>query len=391
MPLPRHRVRRHRSRRGAIAPMIAISLPMLVIMAGFAVNLAYMELVRGQLRIACDSAAKAALVRYGASSASNPQSDACTFAATVSAYNLVANQTLALSSSNFTFGNSTKSSSGTYLFTSGGTPTNSVQVTGTVHAPLLMAALLPVSSFGTSQTSTATRISHDIILVLDRSASMAFDQSANEFVYPSDVSSQGTVLQCYFTPPSATASRWAALSSAVASFISTLQARNLDVHVGLVTFSENYTFGSYNAVESSLDVPLTGNLSLITSAMTTWNQQVLLGDTNISAGLITAQTELTGTRARSVADRTVILFTDGVATSESADVPTTVLGLRQNSQIVTHVVTFGLEAASGTAQASMQSAAQNGNGMYFNAPTSAALQTAFQTIADSLPAVYTNQ
>ena len=368
--------------------MIAISLPMLVIMAGFAINLAYMELVRSQLRISCDSAAKAALVNYGATQS---QSTARTFAGTVSAYNLVANQTLTLSSSNFTFGNSTKSSSGTYLFTSGGTPTNSVQVTGTVNPPLLLAALLPISSFSTSQVSTATRISHDIVLVLDRSASMAFDQSADEFVYPSDVSSQGTVLQCYFMPPSATASRWAALSSAVASFVSTLQARNLDVHVALVTFSESYTFGSYSAVESSLDVPLTGSLSLITSAMTNWNQQVLLGDTNISAGLTTAQTELTGTRARSVADRTVILFTDGVATSESADVPTTVQGLCQNSQIVTHVITFGLEASSGTAQTSMQSAAQKGNGMYFNAPSTTALQTAFQTIADSLPAVYTNQ
>ena len=117
MPLPRHRVRRHRFRRGAIAPMIAVSLPMLVIMAGFAVNLAYMELVRGQLRIACDSAAKAALVQLRGVE-SNSQSAACTFAGTVSANNLVANQAVSFSSSNFTFGNSTKNGSGTYVFTS---------------------------------------------------------------------------------------------------------------------------------------------------------------------------------------------------------------------------------------------------------------------------------
>ena len=385
---PKKRVHGRRFRRGAIAPIIAVSLPMLIIMAGFAINLAYMELVRGQLRIVCDSAAKAALVNFGAS---NSQSTAITFAGTVSANNLVANQVVSFSSSNVTFGNSTKSSSGTYLFTSGGTPTNSVQVTGTVSPSLLLAAFLPVSVFTTSQTSTTTRISHDIVLVLDRSASMAFDQSGNEFVYPPDISSQGTMLQCYFMPPSATASRWAALSSAVASFITTLQSRNLDVHVGLVTFSENYSFGSYNAVESSLDEQLTGNLSLITTAMTTWSQQVLLGNTNISAGLATAQTELTGPRARTVADRTVILFTDGVPTSGNLNIASVVQGLNQNSQIVTHVITFGGEAASGTtAYTSMQTAAQDGNGMYFNAPTAAQLQTAFQTIADSLPAVFTD-
>ena len=181
-----------------------------------------------------------------------------------------------------------------YVFTSGGTPSNSVQVTRSVNPALLFSAFMPVSSFSASETSTVTRISHDIVLVLDRSASMAFDQSGNEFVYPTDISSQGTMIQSYFTPPSLSNSRWAALSSAVASFISTLQSRNLDVHVSLVTFSENYSFGSYSAVEASLDAPLSADLTQITSQMTYWNTQVLLGDTNMAAGLALAQTQLTG-------------------------------------------------------------------------------------------------
>ena len=387
MIIPRKGLRCHRSRRGAIAPLLAVSLPTLLILIGFAVNLAYMELVRGQLRITCDSAAKAALVQYGSSQS---QSTARTFASGVAANNLVANQVLSFASSNISFGNSTKNGSGVYVFTSGGTPTNSVQVTRSVSAAMLFAAFLPVSTFSTSQTSTVTRISHDIVLVLDRSASMAFDQSGSEFVYPPDISSQGTMIQSYYTPPSLTNSRWAALSSAVASFVSTLQSRNLDVHVSLVTFSENYTFGNYSATEASLDVPLTSDLTQTTSKMSYWNTQVLLGDTNISAGLTLAQSQLTGANARVVADRTVILLSDGVPTTGNTDIPTVVQGLNQNSQIVTHVITFGAEAASGNTQAVMQNAAAAGNGMYFNAPDAATLQQAFQTIADSLPAVYTN-
>lgn len=372
--------------RGAIAPLLAISLPALLILIGFAVNLAYMELVRGQLRITCDSAAKAALVQYGSSQS---QSTARTFASAVAANNLVANQVLSFASSNISFGNSTKSG-GVYVFTTGGTPSNSVQVTRSVSAAMLFSAFLPVGTFSTTQTSTVTRISHDIVLVLDRSASMAFDQSSSEFVYPPDIGSQGTAIQSYFTPPSLTNSRWAALSSAVASFVSTLQARNLDVHVSLVTFSETYSFGNYSSTEASLDVPLTSDLTQTTSKMAYWNTQVLLGNTNISAGLTLAQTQLTGANARVVADRTVILLTDGVPTTGNTDIPTVVQGLNQNSSIVTHVITFGAEAASGNAQTVMQNAATSGNGMYFSAPDAATLQTAFQTIADSLPAVYTN-
>ena len=151
---------------------------------------------------------------------------------------------------------------------------NSSRVTGTVTPSLFMTSFLPVNSFSTTQVSLTTRVSHDIVLVLDRSASMAFDLSANEFSYPADVSAGKNPLQIYFTPPSATASRWKALTDAVNSFVTVLQARNLDVHVGLVTYSETYSFGTYACTEASLDVQPTSNLSSITTAMNTWGQRL---------------------------------------------------------------------------------------------------------------------
>jgi Mg-chelatase subunit ChlD len=361
-------------------------LPFLVLLAAFAVNVAYMELTRTQLRIACDSAAKAALVNFGATQS---QATACTFANTVAANNPVAGQAVTFSSTNIRFGNSTKNG-GVYVFALAGTPTNSVQVTGTVTPNLMIGAYMPVGTFTAQQVSVATRISHDIVLVLDRSASMAFDLSANEFVYPPDVSTNATMLQCYFLPPSTTASRWAALTAAVNSFISVLQARNLDVHVALVTYADAYTFGNYSVTQASLDVQLTSNLSSITTAMNVWGQKPLLGNTDIEAGLSLAQGELTSTRARTCADRTIILLTDGVATSGNLDIPSLVLADRQNSNIVTQVITFGGEANSGTVQTQMQNAAQNGNGVFYPAPTAAQLQQAFIDIADSLPAVLTD-
>jgi len=364
--------------------LMAVTIAMLMIITAFAVNVAYMQMVREQLRIACDSAAKAALVNLGAT---QNQTTAAAFAQTVSNNNLVAGNPLQLPASSIVFGNATQGGNGVYSFTANGSPLNAAQVTASVSPPLFLKTFLPISTFSTTQVSLTTRISHDICLVLDRSASMAFDLSANEFSYPSDVSTGKNPLQIYFSPPSSTASRWQALTVAVNNFITTLQARNLDVHVALVTYAETYSFGTFSSTEASLDVNLTSNLGLITTGMNAWGQQPLIGDTNIEAGLAMAESELTGPRSRTTANRTIILLTDGVATTGNTNIASLTQSDRTSSQIVTQVITFGAEAASGAVQTAMMSAATNGNGMFFNAPTAAQLQQAFQTIADSLPAV----
>jgi Ca-activated chloride channel homolog len=380
----RPRVRRpSRSRAGAILPLVAILIPTLIILIGFSVNIAYMELARTELRLTCDSAVKAALVNYGATQS---QSKAISFAQGVATRNTVGGQTLAIPSGSFVFGNSVKQSSGAYQFKAGATPINSVQITGTASVQVPFAAMISSGDFMCTQMSYATRISHDIVLVLDRSASMAFDLSGNEFVYPPDRTLYSP-LQSYFTPPSTTASRWAALTSAVNSFVSVLQARNLDVRVALVTYADNFSLGNYSATQASLDVPLTSSYALVPTAMNVWGTTPLLGDTDISAGLALAQGELTGSLARTTADRTIILLTDGVATTGDTNIAALTSSYRTGSAIVTHVITFGGEAATGSIQSMMMAAAANGNGMFFNAATSSQLQTAFQTIADSLPAV----
>jgi Ca-activated chloride channel family protein len=383
MRTPRSTACRRISRRGAITVLTAVAIVMLMILSVFAINVAYMQMLRQQLRVATDSAAKAALISLGAT---QNQSTAQAFAQTVANHNLVGGQAISIPAGNIVFGNASKGSGSVYAFSAGTTPLNAARVTATANPSLFLSAFLPQSTFNTSQVSLTTRVSHDICLVLDRSASMAFDLSANEFSYPSDRSSLN-MLWSYFSSPSPTASRWYALSSAVNTFVSTLQARNLDVHVALVTYAETYSFGTYSATEANLDVTLTSNYSSIVTAMNNYGANPLLGDTNIQAGMVLAQGELTSSRARSTADRTIILLTDGIPTSGSSNIAAITLADCQNSSIVTHVITFGAEASSGAAQTAMQSAASSGNGMYFAAPTAGQLTTAFTTIADSLPAV----
>lgn len=360
---------------------------MLLMFAAFSVNLAYMQVMREQLRVASDAAAKAALVKLGAT---QDKAAAAAFGRQVAERNLVGGKPPQIDAGDIVFGNAVSDKYGIYSFKADAMPLNAAQVTGSATRPLFLRTFMPTGSFTTSQTSVTTRISHDVCLVLDRSASMAFDLSNREFTYPPDVSEGKHPLQSYFTPPSPTTSRWQALSSAVRAFIGTLQDRNLDVNVALVTYAEYYSFGAYGATDASLDVNLTQNYRQIIDAMDAWGRRPLLGDTNIEAGLALAATEMTGPRSRLTADRTIILLTDGVPTSGNPDVASLTLNSRGNSQIVTHVITFGGQASSGTYQALMMNAAANGNGMFFNAPTSEQLQEAFQSIADSLPAVLIN-
>ena len=64
MKVNRIRIDRPRTRRGAIVPLVAILLPVLLILAGFAINIAWLELTRTELTTAADSAARAANREY---------------------------------------------------------------------------------------------------------------------------------------------------------------------------------------------------------------------------------------------------------------------------------------------------------------------------------------
>jgi Mg-chelatase subunit ChlD len=363
--------------------LVAILMTVLVTLSVFAINLVYMEITRTELRIACDAAAKAAIVRLGSSQS---QSNARSYAQTVAQLNPVAGSQLTLSSGQIEFGYASRNAGGTYTFIANQTPLNSARVTGSRNVGMIFGGFLSTTSFTPQQQSIVMRVNHDIALVLDRSGSMAFDTTNSEFGYPAD-RNFGTNFQNYFTSPSLTNSRWKYLSDAVTAFNTVLTTRQLDAQVALTTFAEDYTFGSFSSVEASTDVPLTKTYSQISSKMTEWNTKVLVGDTNIEAGLAQGRAALIGANSRLTAQRTIILLTDGVPTSGTTNLATIAANYRAEG-IVTHVITFGGQAASGANQTRMQNTAASGYGQYYHAPDSATLTSVFRQIAEGLPAVY---
>src|SRR4029077_13924520 len=113
-------------RRGAMLPLVALLLPVLLILASFAINLAYMELARTELRIASDAATRAAgytLMTTG------DQESARSAARDGASRNWVAGKATQLADSDIAFGVSRRSAtSQRYSFTAGGSPPNAVSV-----------------------------------------------------------------------------------------------------------------------------------------------------------------------------------------------------------------------------------------------------------------------
>ncbi|MEX2091658.1 MAG: pilus assembly protein TadG-related protein, partial [Pirellulales bacterium] len=100
-----------RHRRGAMLVFIAVCLPLLIIMAAFAIDVAWMQLARTELRTATDSAARA-----GAKELSLKQdaTAARTKAKAAAARNYVAGQPLLLADADIQVGKSVQIGTGRF-------------------------------------------------------------------------------------------------------------------------------------------------------------------------------------------------------------------------------------------------------------------------------------
>ena len=224
------------SRRGAIMPLFALLLPLLLIFAGFAINLAYMQLVSTELKIATDASCHAGgrAMSYLQTDDIDESVDLTIFHATrIAQANLVAGRQLSVGTDDeaaqitLHFGRSIRgdnaygSGFGMYEFTEipvadvrdGTTRPSSLGVTGDLDIPMIFrmvafdpdvggavnhgsqpgdigtggsggggggtreAASLVVAGtnlFHPARRSIATQVDRDIALVLDRSGSMLY-------------------------------------------------------------------------------------------------------------------------------------------------------------------------------------------------------------------------
>lgn len=172
-------------RLGAVLPLFAFLLPVLLIFCGFAINLAYMQMVSTDIKIATDAAAHAG---GRAMSILQTTDDAIDKAEELMQLNTVGGRLLAGDEIEVGFGQSARGNNGygMYQFTaipkaqvdSRAQRANSVSVTTNANMPLIF-QVMNFSAFGGHRTdfgvarrSIATQVDRDIALVLDRSGSM---------------------------------------------------------------------------------------------------------------------------------------------------------------------------------------------------------------------------
>ncbi len=199
-------------RRGAVLPLFAILLPVLIMLCAFAINVAYMQLTTTELRVAADAAARAGGRAWSEEQDLTAARDAAAAAALA---NTVAGEPLVLSqvdgSGDIEFGISTRVDNGfgRYDFAQvssadieDGAEATSIRInarklnSGSGSVSLLFGGVGSRKTFEPVISSICTQVDRDIALVLDRSGSMVFcaDEEAlydavTDLYYSGDITS----------------------------------------------------------------------------------------------------------------------------------------------------------------------------------------------------------
>ncbi len=335
--------KRHTSRRGAMLVLLAAMLVMFFVAVAFSVDIAYMHLVRGELRAATDAATKAASETLSRTQDIN---QAIARGQEIARENLVAGKGLELDRSDFKFGNSKRLKTDRFDFRVNERPINSVEVQGKRTASsrsgpvgLFFGAVLGSKTFSPQEIARATFVERDLVVVVDRSGSMVGQKFAD-------------------------------LQNAMLVFVNTLKAANLQTRVGLASYS---TF-------ASKDVPLTTELDQTTFAM---SRMPVAGFTSISRGMEAGADIMKLARSGEIVERAMIVMTDGLHNTGPGPEPVATALAKQG--IVIHTIGFGADAD----VVRMQNIAQIGNGMSFQANDGTQLNKVFRELALTLSTVIT--
>ncbi len=363
----------------------AFMLAMLSVIAALCMNTAYISLAKTEMRLASDAAAKAASIHYGMT---GDMEASRLRARQICQKHDVAGAPLQIRNIDVQFGRANPTPSGRYEFVVGGQPSNSTQVhtsfvrrDGEVAALPALGQFLGREEFVLEEYSIATRVDNDICLVVDRSGSMAWDLTDDAYSYPGELNGH-SIIQNYFLPPHATLSRWAALSTAIDTFLTVLDQNPYQPRVSLVSYASNFEFGLFTSTVSSIDQSLTIDFDSIRTHLATIASRPLIGNTNIAAGLRDGINTLAaeGT-SRPHATHNIVLLTDGKMTQGDDPVALAAVALTQNIKV--HTITFSDQAD----QELMLQVATAGGGSHYHAPDAAALITIFATLAETLPAM----
>ncbi|MCA9145522.1 MAG: VWA domain-containing protein [Planctomycetaceae bacterium] len=339
------RLRRAR-RRGVMVILMLFLLVGLLAAAAFSVDVAYMQLVRTELRRATDAGARAG----GEALSRTEKVDIARAAAkAAAASNTVAGQPLVLDDADIVFGNSAQGRDGKWFFTANAQPFNSVQVDGdrtaksaTGNVALFFGKAFGTDSFAPSMSAIVMQgesSKRDFAVVVDRSGSMAWDSGGR-----------------------GSESRWEALLTAFGGFLSALADTKDEEEVGLVSYASS----------SSIDEYLTDRHNDPTETL---NRLRPSGSTNIYSGIVNGTTVLTRSgRARSDAVKIMVVMTDGQ--HNTGPEPVVAARAAATEKIVIYTITFG----DGADITRMRAVADATGGKHYHAPTAADLRAIFRKV-----------
>ncbi len=367
------------NRQGAMLVLIAFCLPLCIIMAAFAVDVAWMQLVRTELRTATDAAARA-----GAKELSLAQSEpaARQRAKQVAARNKVASSGLKLADKDIQIGSSTQATDvSRFNFVNNSAKPNAVRVTGkrtngSLSGPveLMFAGVLGVDEFQPEHVATSTQLDRDICLVVDRSGSMMWTLAGGSNL-PAGSPNCG--------PPHQSLSRWGALSTALEAFLQELDSTKQMENVGMVSYSSNTNECGNNYKISTIDADLGASYTPVRNKMASLSSKPVKGSTAISAGIDDGIKVLTGKKTRPFAVKTMVVMTDGI--HNLGPEPLLSAKVAKQKEIVIHTVTFSDDAD----VMRMQAVAAATGGVHFHAEDETELVEAFRKIAATLPVMLT--
>lgn len=373
----RSRASRHR---GAVLMMLVILLPILFMLAAFAINIAYIEMIDSEAQITADACAKAAGRAYMIEGTADAALDAARDAAT---RNTIAGQVIPIDMGDLEFGTSLRASENqTYAFTKlpagnvlGGNAvrltTRSLDATnGSVISPVFPTMGV---TFGISplKTATSTQSTMDVALVIDRSGSMAWASHEVAGVPMPPPSAPPTWDFGQPIPPN---SRWLDTVASAGQFIAYLESSPQPELLSLSTF----------ATDSRTDAMLTDQYGDVTNALNAISANYEGGSTSLGLALAEGLGALTDpARSRPFAVKVMVLLTDGNQTSGTS--PWSTIGGLKSNGVILFTITFSDEANQGL----MSNLANQCGGEHFHAVDAASLNDAFDEISKRLPALLT--
>lgn len=414
--------RQSQRRRGTVMAMTAMVLPIMAILAAFAINAAHMQLTRTELSIATDASARAAGRAF---SEVQTVSAAKTAARVTAARNRVNGEPLRIRTNNnaneieFGYTEQYYGTESRYNFVKiptsdvqNGTVASAVRVHGkrlvgslSGDVPLIIPQLISTteSKFQTQADSVAMQVDRDISMILDRSGSMEdidFDWGYNENPFSSNAkywaSNEGqlnrwwnhgwrysyanghnsTTYQQYMyehyfdkgTPPT---TPWQDLVVAVNAFLDVLDTTSQEEQVSLASYS----------TEATLDTWLEKDHNVVRTEVGELNTG---GWTAIGKGMSEGFDALLDARARPFAAKTMVVMTDGNQ-NRSPWAEDVAQNFVDDYLLTIHTVTFG----PGANQQDMQEVAGIGGGRHYHAATGQDLVEIFEEIANNLPTILT--